>query len=181
MKSVIIILILVVGIILFMQLQCSRSKEDVKSEAKCGEPYAGLKCSIRPLEGPFKRGDIKFVFILQNVSDEVIYLPETGIKQGFIDSGLWTAMTGEKSERFFQVTHYFPISFGPTIFDRTTITEIPPREKIEIHLSYGGYFEGQPTVRIWSGLVVHPDMVPKTYDGWTGSITSNVIEVDIVE
>ena len=172
MKKVIILLILVVGVILLMQ----RYKQHIKRGTKPGEPYAGLKCSIRPLEGPFKRGDIKHILTLQNVSDEVIHLPETGIRE----SGLWIAMTGEKGERFLETTYYFPISVGPTIFDRTAITEIPPREKIEIPASYGGYLLGKPT-RFWCGLVVDPDMVPETYDGWTGSITSNVIEVDIVE
>jgi hypothetical protein len=176
MKSVIIILILAVGVILFMQLRRDESKQDIKKGTNPGEPYAGLKCSIRPLEGPFKRGDIKYILTLQNVSDEVIHLPETGTRE----SGLWTAMTGEKGERFLELTNYFPISVGPTIFDRTAITEIPPREKIEIPRSYGGYLLGKPT-RFWCGLVVDPDMVPETYDGWTGSITSNVIEVDIVE
>ena len=177
MKNVIIILILIIGVIIFMQF----SKQETKMETNPGEPYAGLKCSIQPLDGPFKYGDIKFVFTLQNVSDEVIYLPDTKIKQGYNDSGLWTAMTGEKGERFITVTAYFPISIGPTIFDRTPITEIPPGENIEIPLSYGGYFEGRPTVRIWAGLDVLQETVPETYDGWIGSITSNVIEVKIVE
>ena len=98
-KNVIILLILVVGVILFMQL----SKQDIKRGTKPGEPYAGLKCSIRPLEGPFKRGDIKYILTLQNVSDEVIHLPETQIKG---ESGFWTALTGEKGERFFSIVHY---------------------------------------------------------------------------
>lgn len=174
MKKVVILLILVVGVILFMQL----SKQDIKRQTKHGEPHAGLKCSIRPLEGPFKHGDIKFIFTLQNVSDETIHLPETRIRG---DSGLWTAMTGEKGERFFTVTMACPIEIYETITDRTAITEIPPCEKIEIPISYGGYFLEKPTIRIWSGLIIDPEMVPETYDGWTGSITSNVIEVAIVE
>ena len=177
MKNIVIILILVIGVIIFMQFP----KQGTKAKTNPGEPHAGLKCSIQPLDGPFKYGDIKFVFTLQNVSDEVIYLPDTEPKRGFDDSGLWTAMTGEKGERFFTVTAYFPISTGPTIFDRTPITEIHPGENIEIPLSYGGYQKGQPTVRIWAGLDVLPKTLPKTYDGWTGSITSNVIEVEVVE
>jgi hypothetical protein len=172
MKNFIIILIIVIGVILFIFMQMS--KQDVKEVTNPAEPQGGLKCSIRPLEGPFKRGDIKFIFTLQNVSDEVIHLPKTKIKG---ESGLWIAMTGEKGEKFAKMTFYFPFFVGT---DRTDITEIPPRDKFEFPLSYGGYFSGKPT-RFWCGLVVNPDMVPETYDGWTGSITSNVIEVNTIE
>jgi len=177
MKNTNIVLILFVGMTLSTQLQCSKSKEDVKSGSKCGKPHAGLKCSIRPIEGPSKRGDIKFIFTLENVSDEVIHLPETTFD---MDSGLWIAMTGEKGERFLQVTSPCPIEIHRTVTDRTTITEISPGEKIEIPGSYGGYSE-RPTVRFWSGLIIDSDIVPDTYDGWTGSIASNVIEVNVVE
>ncbi len=175
MKKVIILLILVVGVILFMQL----SKQDIKRETKPGEPYAGLKCSIRPLKDSIKRGeDMEFILTFHNVSDKVIHLPKTRIKG---ESGLWIAMTGKKGERFLQLTFYFPIFFvGTTFADRTALAEIPPREEIEIPLSYNGSL-GKSTVPIWCGLVIEPDMVPETYDGWTGSITSNVIEFDIVK
>ena len=169
---------LIASAILFMQLHRDESKQDTKRETQYGEPYAGLKCSIQPLKDSIKRGeDIKFILALQNVSDKVIHLPQTRIKG---ESGLWMAMTGEKGEKFLQVTIACPLEIYVTITDRTAITEIPPQEEIEIPLSYNGSL-GQPTVRIWCGLVIDSDMVSETYDGWTGSITSNVIEVDIVE
>ncbi|MHC4215585.1 MAG: hypothetical protein ACYSWP_19725 [Planctomycetota bacterium] len=158
--------------------ECDESKQNINSETQYGEAYAGLKCSIEPLKDSVKRGeDIKFILVLQNVSDKLIHLPKTRIEG---ESGLWMAMTGQKGERFLQVNIACPLEIYVTITDRTIITEIPPHEEIEIPLSYNGSL-GQPTVRIWCGLVIDSDMVPKTYDGWTGSITSNVIEIDIVE
>jgi hypothetical protein len=178
MKSIAVIPFVVMCVVLFLQFGCDSSKEDTKRETEHAQSYADLKCSIRPLKDSIKQGEnIEFILTLQNIGYKVIHLPKTRIKG---ESGLWIAMTGEKGEKFLQVNMACPIEIYETITNRSTVTEIHPQEEIEIPLSYNGSL-GKPTVRIWCGLVIDSDMMPETYDGWTGSITSNVIEVDIIK